>query len=616
MHRQSVLGISAYFHDSASALCVNGKIVAAAQEERFSRVKSDRAFPRSAIDYCLSEAGIHLADLDALAFYEKPSIKFNRLLETAIAFAPKGRERFCATMTKWVPSRLSIYSTIASELDLPRGLPIFAFSHHESHAASAFFPSPFEEAAILTVDGVGEWETTTISQGHADSISCLAKIQYPHSIGLLYSAFTEYLGFKVDSGEYKVMGLAPFGEPVFEALIRNQILDLRRDGSFRLNQRFFEFNCGNRMCSTAFYALFGRPPRKPADPLEQWHANLAASIQNVTSEALLRMAAFAKGETGSKRLAMAGGVALNCVANGAILKSGLFESVWVQPAAGDAGGALGAALLGSKSILARSKRRLIRRPLSSIALGPAFGTCYIERLLKQNSIPYDLAQSEQALLECAVNDLCAGRVIGWFQGRMEFGPRALGNRSILADPRNAVMQKTVNAKIKFRESFRPLAPAIIQEEARRWFDMGCLEESPFMLFCFDLLERHRIADAGAAAHNSRSFADRLADQRSSIPAVTHVDYSARVQTVNADDGLFYKLLKNFFLVTGCPVLLNTSFNLRGEPIVCTPMDALKSFAASAIDALYIGECIIRRETFPSVRFKNAATVRRQLAASD
>ena len=587
-----ILGISAFYHDSAAALLKDGEIIAAAQEERFSRKKHDHAFPTQAINYCLQEAGIATDQLDLVVFYEKPFIKFNRILETYLHTAPRGLRSFLMSMPLWIGQKLWIPDLIKKSL-LYKGTLLFA-EHHESHAASAFFPSPFKDAAILTMDGVGEWATSSIGRGHGNQIELLAEQHFPHSLGLLYSAFTYFTGFKVNSGEYKLMGLAPYGEARYRQIILDELVDLKEDGSFKLNMHYFNYLSGLTMTNRHFARLFGAPPRKPEAPLTQREMDLAASVQAVTEEIVLRMAGHVKKETGQKNICLAGGVALNCVANGKLLRSGLFDNIWIQPASGDAGGALGAAFLAHYHVL-KAKRPVSqgRDFQKGSYLGPAFSDKQIEAYLQKVRARYDRLE-EDTLIETTAHLLQQGKVVGWFQGRMEFGPRALGNRSILGDPRDPEMQQKLNLKIKFRESFRPFAPSVLLEDAPEWFEID--RPSPYMLITAEVhpAKRRPVKDE----QNLKGL-ERLKVQRSHIPAVTHVDYSARLQTVSEQDNpLFYRLLKAFKTKTGCPVLINTSFNVRGEPIVRTPQEAHACFLRTQMDVLVMGHFMLQKDRQP------------------
>ncbi len=592
-----ILGISAFYHDSAAALLKDGQLIAAAQEERFSRKKHDHSFPKNAIDYCLQEAGISASDLDFVVFYEKPFVKFNRILETYLTVAPKGLRSFLMAVPLWVGQKLWIPDLIKKNLDYD-GTLLFS-EHHESHAASAFFPSPFQKAAILTMDGVGEWATSSIGIGEGNSIQLLSELHFPHSLGLLYSAFTYFTGFKVNSGEYKLMGLAPYGEPKYLQIILDELIDLKEDGSFKLNMRYFNYLSGLTMTNRRFARLFGGPPRKPEAPLTQREMDLAASVQSVTEEIVLRMAKHVRQLTGQKYLCLAGGVALNCVANGKLLRSGLFDDIWIQPAAGDAGGALGAAYLAYYHHLkqTRSVNNQTDRQNGSY-LGPSFSDREIEAFLRKEHAVYRHVD-EAELLELTADLLRQGKVTGWFQGRMEFGPRALGNRSILADPRKADMQQILNLKIKFRESFRPFAPAVLEEEAAEWFEID--RPSPYMLLTAFVHPSKRLPEGTSQPLQGL---DRLKVRRSLIPAVTHVDYSARLQTVNQKTNpLFYRLLKTFRQKTGCPVLINTSFNVRGEPIVRTPQEAHACFLRTQMDVLVMGHFILLKSEQPQTHIQ-------------
>jgi len=599
-----VLGISAFYHDSAAALIADGRIVAAAQEERFTRKKFDADYPRYAIDYCLNAGGVTLADVDYVAFYDKPFLKFERLLETYLTFSPRGFRSFRMALPLWLREKLFLKSLLASELkalepkfDWDKRL---AFSeHHLSHAASAFYPSPFQRAAVLTMDGVGEWATTSAGVGNGHELKIQKEINFPHSLGLLYAAFTYYTGFKVNSGEYKVMGLAPYGIPKYAQLIYDNLIDLKPDGSFRLNLDYFNYCTGLTMTNERFDALFDGAPRMPAAPLEQRHMDLAASIQVVIEEAVLRLTRSLAEETGEANLCLAGGVALNCVANGKVLRDGKFENIWVQPAAGDSGGALGAALT-IYHLYADRPRTVANTPdgMAGSYLGPEFDDGETQTRLKAAGARYAILPRDQ-LLDRTAHALADGKAVGWFQGRMEFGPRALGNRSILADPRDPQMQKKLNLKVKYRESFRPFAPSVLREHVSEWFDIDV--DSPYMLMVAPVHERHR---REMTSEEQRLFGiDKLNVPRSSVPAVTHVDYSARVQTVHHETNpLYHDLIGRFHRLTGCPVLVNTSFNVRSEPIVCTPEDAFRCFMGSEIDVLAVGSCyLIKDEQDPALR---------------
>jgi carbamoyltransferase len=581
----NILGISAFYHDSAACLVRDGIIIAAAQEERFTRKKHDAGFPRHAINYCLREADLAEGNqLDLVAFYEKPFLKCDRLISTYLACAPFGLRSFLKAVPIWMKQKIWIKDTIRNELQFEG--PIIFPEHHESHAASAFFPSPFESAAVLTIDGVGEWTTTSVGRGEGNRVELLADLRFPHSLGLLYSAFTYYLGFRVNSGEYKVMGLAPYGEPAFRDLILSELLDLKEDGSFRLNLRYFDFMVGLTMTNGAFDRLFGGPPRKPEAELTQRHMNIARSIQAVTEEVMLRLAHHAYALTGARNLCLAGGVALNCVGNGRIFHEGPFEEIWIQPAAGDAGGALGAALLGWHHY--HKQPRQVSGDGDAqrgSCLGPAYDAA---EFLKRAAIPHE-EMNEDELMARVARLLEEGKVIGWFQGRMEFGPRALGNRSILGDARSPGMQETLNLKIKFRESFRPFAPSVLRERVGDCFELN--QASPYMLLVAPVRESLRLNGLGEGAGGD--FMVRLKTPRSTLPAVTHVDYSARIQTVAAEDNpRFHRLLSEFERKTGCPVLVNTSFNVRGEPPVCTPEEAFRCFMRTEMDYLVLGNFLL------------------------
>ncbi len=591
-----ILGLSAYYHDSAAALLVDGRPVAAAQEERFTRRKHDERFPTQAIGYCLDAGGLSLEDVDKIVFFEKPLLKFERLLETYLANAPYGFTQFARAMPIWLKDKLYQKSHIANELKAfsggrdPSDKLLFA-EHHQSHAASAFFPSPFEEAVVLTMDGVGEWATTSVAIGRGNRLDTVREIRWPHSLGLLYSAFTYYTGFKVNSGEYKVMGLAPYGEPRFKDLILDNLIDLRPDGSFWLDQSYFNYTTGLTMTSRKFHELFGGPPRAPEAELGQREMDLAASIQAVTEEIMLRVTRDLARTYKISNLCLAGGVALNCVANGKVLRDGSFEKVWVQPAAGDAGGALGAAYAAYH--LHEGKPRTVTGSADAMAgsyLGPAYGQDDIEARLARSGAVFSVSD-ETTMLGRTVDALERGDAVGWFQGRMEFGPRALGGRSILGDPRNPEMQRTLNLKIKYRESFRPFAPSVMAEAAADWFEID--QPSPYMLMVANVREHHR--RAMSADEQARFGIDKLNVPRSSVPAITHVDYSARIQTVHQETNpRYHALLGAFQARTGCPMLVNTSFNVRGEPIVATPEDAFRCFMGTEMETLVIGNCTLAK----------------------
>jgi carbamoyltransferase len=595
----AILGISAFYHDSAAALVVDGTIVAAAQEERFSRVKHDDAFPVEAIRFCLDEAGLSPGQLDYVGFYEKPFLKFGRLIETYLSYAPEGFRSFAKAMPIWLNRKLHLAREMREGLgDSYRRRFVFT-GHHESHAASAFYPSPFREAAILTLDGVGEWATASVGRGQGNRIDLLQQQEFPHSLGLLYSAFTSYIGFAVNSGEYKLMGLAPYGSPRYADVILEQLVDLKPDGSFRMDMSHFNFCQGLTMTSEKFHRLFGGPPRSADAPLTKRDMDVAASIQSVTEEIVLRCARHAHALTGLNKLCLAGGVALNCVANGRVLREGPFDDIWIQPAAGDAGGALGVALFIWHQLLEKPR---VPNPCDSqhgSLLGPAFSAGDIERVLVNAKAVYERVDDEDALVDAIADEAAGGSVIGWFQGRMEFGPRALGSRSILGDPRRPAMQTVMNVKVKFREGFRPFAPAVLREHAAEYFDVDAGIDSPYMLLVAPVSEKRRLPLT--PKDNAAKGIDKLKVVRSEIPAVTHVDHSARLQTVDpVRHGLFRKLLQAFHARTGCPVLVNTSFNLGWDPIVCTPQDAYSTFMASDIDVLCMGPFVIRKKAQPAV----------------
>jgi carbamoyltransferase len=590
----AILGISAFYHDSAAALVVDGEIVAAAQEERFTRIKQDAGFPVKAIQYCLAEASLQPEDLDYVGFYDKPLKKFERLLETYFAFAPSGYRSFRQALPLWIHEKLHLPREMDKKLDgRYQGRYVFA-DHHESHAASAFFPSPYDEAAIITMDGVGEWSTSALGVGRGNKIQLTHEIRYPHSLGLLYSAFTYYTGFKVNSGEYKVMGLAPYGRPIYKDLILTHLMDLKPDGSFRMDMSYFNFCQGLTMTSEKFHRLLGGPPRRPETLLTQREMDLAASLQAVTEEVMLRTARHLHRQTGMSNLVLAGGVALNCVANGRILREGPYENIWIQPAAGDAGGALGVALLIWYQLLANPRQGRSGDSQKGSLLGPAFSDEEILEFLDSRDAVYTTCHDQDQLCEEVAGLIAQGKVVGWFQGRMEFGPRALGARSILGDARSETMQSVMNLKIKFRESFRPFAPIVLREYVDEYFEMRPGEDSPYMLQVANV--REHLRTPVGPGYNQAFGIEKLNYQRSVIPAVTHVDYSARIQSVNRERSpLLYKLLRKFHARTGCPVLINTSFNVRSEPIVCTPEDAWRCFLATDIDVLVLGHQILRKE---------------------
>jgi carbamoyltransferase len=595
----TILGISAYYHDSAAALVRDGEIVAAAQEERFTRKKHDPGFPSHAIDYCLQAGDLRADQVDYVCFYEKPLRKFERLLETYLAFAPRGFSSFRLALPTWLKERLWMSGDIRKALGGNLKSPLVFTDHHESHAASAFYPSPFDESAILTLDGVGEWSTTTMGFGTGNTITLAQHLQFPHSLGLLYSAFTYYCGFKVNSGEYKLMGLAPYGKPKYRDLITKHLIDIKADGSFWLDMQYFNYCQGLTMTSERFHQLFSGPPRAPESNLEQRHMDLAASIQSVTEEIFLKMGAYIHRETGSRNLVLAGGVALNCVANGRLLREGPFENIWIQPAAGDAGGALGAALFVWHQLLDNPRRALPHDSQKGSLLGPRASSHDIERFLSEQGAVFTSFSDETDLIAEVTRLLSGGKVVGWFHGPMEFGPRALGARSILGDARNTDMQSAMNLRIKFRESFRPFAPCVLAEEASKWFDMKPGQESPYMLLVAAVAQSRRMKGTTEQARimaEAPDLRERLRMPRSTIPAVTHVDFSARVQTVDERrHGRYYRLMKAFYEATGCPVIVNTSFNVRGEPIVCTPADAYRCFLATEMDALVLEDAILLKD---------------------
>ena len=593
----AILGISAFYHDSAATIVIDGKIISAAQEERFTRKKHDASYPYHAVEFVLNFSKLKLHQIDYIVFYEKPFLKFERLLETYVAFAPKGFRSFCMSIPLWIKEKLFQKKLIFNELkkhdenfnDINK---IYFSEHHLSHAASAFYPSPFKEAIVLTADGVGEWGTTTVAVGKENNLEILKEIQFPHSLGLLYSAFTYYTGFKVNSGEYKLMGLAPYGEPKYKKLITDNLIDIKDDGSFKLDQSFFEYSTGLKMISKKFSKLFGNKSRNPEkEKLTQFHMDIASSIQEVTEDVMLRITNSLAKEYNIKNLCLAGGVALNCVANGKILRSGKFKNIWIQPAAGDAGGSLGAAI-GLWHIELKKNRTINSKDnMNGSYLGPEYSNSEIEKQLKEAGANFEILDDQQ-LIEKTVLELCDGKAVGWFQGRMEFGPRALGCRSILADARSRTMQKNLNLKVKYRESFRPFAPSVIREDLSDWFEMDC--DSPYMLFVSDVaINKRRSMTKG---EKSLFGINKLNVKKSEIPAVTHVDYSARIQTVHKEiNSKYYKLLSEFKKKTGCPVLVNTSFNVRGEPIVNTPEDAFNCFMGTELDILAIGNCYLNKK---------------------
>lgn len=592
-----VLGISAFYHDSAAAIVDDGHIMAAAQEERFTRKKHDPGFPEHAIEYCLSHAGCRLSEVDLVVFYDKPFLKFERLLETYVALVPRGFTSFRVAMPVWLKQKLfqkdmlrRALTKIDSEFDWKSRL-LFT-EHHMSHAASAFLASPFDEAAFLTMDGVGEWATTSMGLGRGNHLEIQREIHFPHSLGLLYSAFTYYTGFKVNSGEYKLMGLAPYGDPKYASTVLDKLIDLKSDGSFRLDLSYFDYCTGLRMTNEKFADLFGHPVRQPEfEALTQFHMDIAASIQSVTDEVVMRLARFTQKATGQRHLCLAGGVALNCVANGKVQREGIFDEIWIQPAAGDAGGALGAALAGAHLFSGRPRHTNGGDSMQGAYLGPEFAQEDTERRLHDIGACFDVLPDTE-LINSTAQALAEQKAVGWIQGRMEFGPRALGNRSILGDPRSPTMQKTLNLKVKYRESFRPFAPSVLREDLSEWFDLD--GDSPYMLLVAPVQSRHhrRMTDD----ENSLFGIDKLNVPRSSIPAITHVDYSARIQTVHANTNpRFHALISRFKDLTGCGMLVNTSFNVRGEPIICTPEDAFRCFMGTEIDVLVAGNCVLKKE---------------------
>ena len=594
----AILGISAFYHDSAAALVVDGCIVAAAQEERFTRIKHDDRFPVHAIQYCLEEAGLDAEQLDYVGFYDKPLLKFERLLETYLAFAPVGFRSFCLAMPIWLSQKLHLPREIRKGLDGRYRRRCVFTEHHESHAASAFFPSPFDEAAILTLDGVGEWATASLGYGRDNRVTLTDELRFPHSLGLLYSAFTYFCGFRVNSGEYKLMGLAPYGEPVYAETIREKLIDLKEDGSFRMDMSYFNYCQGLVMTSRKFARLFGGPPRRPEEPLTQREMDLAASIQIVTEDIMLRAVRHLHALTGMKNLCLAGGVALNCVGNGRILREGPFQKLWIQPAAGDAGGALGSALFIWHQLLGNPRAPCPSDSQRGSLLGPRFTEEEIRKFLDGLGAKYRFIESEEDLCGHVAELIASKKVVGWFQGRMEFGPRALGGRSILGDARSPEMQALMNLKIKFRESFRPFAPIVLRDRASEYFDLKPDEESPYMLLVASLAGRQRTA----VSSQSLRGLEKLKVVRSTVPAVTHVDFSARIQTVDPQrHGRLFRLLEAFEAKTGCPVMINTSFNVRGEPIVCRPEDAYQCFMATNMDVLVLERFVLTKDEQPNAQ---------------
>ena len=589
-----ILGISAFYHDSAAALIDDGRIVAAVQEERFTRHKHDASFPHNAIAYCLAEAGVAIDSLDHVVFYDKPFLKFERLLETYIALAPSGFRSFNMSIPLWLREKLFQKKLLRDELkkfsdDFDKDRLLFC-EHHLSHAASAFYPSPYDSAAVLTMDGVGEWATTSAAMGDGNRLEIFQEIHFPHSLGLLYSALTYYTGFKVNSGEYKVMGLAPYGEPKYTKLILDNLIDLKPDGSFRLDMSYFDYCTGFTMTNDRFAKLFGEPVRGPDQLLTPFHMDVAASLQAVLDEAMLRMTRNLARQTGSRNLCLAGGVALNCVANGKVLRDGSFKNIWIQPAAGDAGGAVGSALAAYHLFKGQPRKTNGSDGMSGAYLGPSFAQAEIERRMTTAGAKFAVL-GEDEMVEATAQALAGQKAVGWFQGRMEFGPRSLGARSILGDPRSPGMQRNLNLKVKYRESFRPFAPAVLREDVSEWFEHSA--DSPYMLIVADVREDKR---RQMTAEEQALFGiDKLNVSRSEIPAVTHIDYSARIQTVHSDTNpLFHKLLGRFKALTGCPILVNTSFNVRGEPIVCTPEEAFRCFMGNELDVLVVGNCVLQK----------------------
>ncbi|MFT4640813.1 MAG: carbamoyltransferase [Verrucomicrobiales bacterium] len=606
----NILGVSAFYHDSAAALIVDGKIVAAAQEERFTRIKHDPAFPTYAVDYCLEEAGITPEQVDYVAFYEKPLLKFDRLLETYLSYAPAGLKSFKMALPIWLKKKLYLKREMNKGLHGKyKGRFVFP-EHHESHAASAFFPSPFDEAAILTVDGVGEWATTTWGVGKGNKIELQHELRFPHSLGLLYSAFTFYCGFRVNSGEYKLMGLAPYGEPKYVDRIAGKVIRVLEDGSFRLDMNYFNYCQGLTMTNKAFEELMGQPRRASETDLSQFYMDVAASIQVVTEDIMLKIGRHIQKETGMKKLCLAGGVALNCVSNGRLLREGPFEDVWIQPAAGDAGGALGAAEFVWHQLLDNPRNKDSDQGPSF--LGPSYSQESINAVLDAKGAVYDLAETDDEMCDKVADLIASEKVIGWVQGRMEFGPRALGARSILGDARSEEMQKTMNLKIKFRESFRPFAPVILRERAHEYFDVRLNEDSPYMLLVAPVKEDKRIPLNGNA--EGVEGLNKLNLKRSVVPAITHVDYSARIQTTDAErHGVYHKLIEAFESKTGSPVMINTSFNVRGEPIVCKPEDAYHCFMGTNMDVLVLGRAILKKEDQPEANLTKRDDYLKQFA---
>lgn len=596
-----ILGISAFYHDSAAAIVKDGHIVAAAQEERFTRKRHDQAFPKNAIEYCIKEAGVRAEDLTYVCFYDKPLKKFDRILETYFAYAPSGFGSFRRALPIWLKEKLFVPREIKKGLDKRYTGPIVFCDHHESHAASAFFPSPYDRAAILTSDGVGEWATTTWGVGEGNKIRIEKAISFPHSLGLLYSAFTYFTGFKVNSGEYKLMGLAPYGEPVYADLIKKELIDIKPDGSYRMNMAYFSYPDGLRMTGDGFARIFGGPARNPESQISKREMDLAASIQAVTEEVMMLTARHIQKVTKTKYLVLAGGVALNCVSNGKLLREGPFDDIWIQPAAGDAGGALGAAMFCWHQLLENERKATGKDIQRGSLLGPKYTTAECKAVCDAKGAKYKIFEAEADLLDFVSGKMADGKVIGWMHGRMEYGPRALGARSIIGDPRNTEMQKIMNLRIKFRESFRPFAPCVLRERAHEFFEMSEKHENPYMLHVAPVLEKHRtkLTDEEARLMKDPDLTKRVNVARSTLPAITHVDYSARVQTVDEErHGRYYRLMKAFEQKTGCPVIVNTSFNVRGEPIVMTPEHAFNCFLHTDMDVLVLEDCVLLKEEQP------------------
>jgi len=598
---RTILGISAFYHDSAAAIVKDGEIIAAAQEERFTRKRHDHEFPKNAIEYCVKEAGIAPEELSYVCFYDKPLKKFDRILETYFAYAPSGFSSFRRALPLWLKEKLFVPREIKKGLEGKYGGPVVFCDHHESHAASAFFPSPYERAAILTSDGVGEWATTTWGLGEGNKIRIEKAISFPHSLGLLYSAFTYFTGFKVNSGEYKLMGLAPYGQPVFADLIKKELIDIKPDGSYRMNMKYFSYPDGLRMTGDAFGELFGGPARNPESEISQREMDLAASIQAVTEEVMMLTARHIQKVTKTKYLVLAGGVALNCVSNGRLLREGPFEDIWIQPAAGDAGGALGAAMFCWHQLLENPRVGTGKDIQKGSLLGPKYTTAECKAVCDSKGAKYRLFDKEAELCSFVADRLADGKIVGWMHGRMEYGPRALGARSIIGDPRNVKMQSIMNLRIKFRESFRPFAPCVLRERAHEFFDISEKHENPYMLHVAPVLEKHRtkLTAEESALMKDPDLRKRVNVPRSTLPAITHVDYSARVQTVDEErHGRFYRLMKAFEQKTGCPVVVNTSFNVRGEPIVMTPEHAFNCFIHTDMDVLVLEDCVLVKEDQP------------------